>query len=214
MLQEQQKLEVRLNRPDIRSLLFSKGVFFVEGLSDKIVIEQVDRHLSVRHEVASLDESEWSVIDIGGKKSLPRFMTVSRMLGVSCVAILDYDALMCRDSKIEINGRVLKTSCIVWAFWKTHLLKDKLPKKITLIDVPKNEWYDQSHLEELRTQCIGKGIFIFSTDLEGVMQTHLTKNNRKLLKALERIIKLIDKKTIPSEFKEVSEFFRRYALSK
>ena len=75
--QEQGKLAVKLSSIDVRSLLFSKGVIFVEGLSDKIVVEQIDRHFSMKNEGPRIDESEWSVMNIGGKKSLLSFNNTS-----------------------------------------------------------------------------------------------------------------------------------------
>ncbi len=45
--QEQEKLAMKLSNPDIRSLLFSRGVIFVEGLSDKIVVDQINKYLSL-----------------------------------------------------------------------------------------------------------------------------------------------------------------------
>ena len=77
--QEKEKLEVKLHNPDVRSLLFSRGVIFVEGISDKIVVEQIDRYLSMKKKGAHIDESEWPIIDIGGKDSLPSFMALSRI---------------------------------------------------------------------------------------------------------------------------------------
>ena len=77
-------------------------------------MEQIDRYLSTKKKGAHIDESECPIIDIGGKDSLPSFMTLSRILGVPKLAILDYDALMRRDHTIRLNGREVKTSTIVF----------------------------------------------------------------------------------------------------
>jgi hypothetical protein len=208
--QEQEKLAVKLSNPDIRSLLFSRGVIFVEGLSDKIVVEQIDRYLSTKKKGANIDESEWPVIDVGGKKSLPSFMTLSRMLGVPSLAIMDYDALMRRDHTIRLNGREAKTSIIVFTLWRTDKLENWRSHKDLLSEVSDNEWYENSHLKNFRTLALKHGIFVFSTDLESVMQSPKTDKMRKPLKALERILDLINQDNIPSEFYEMCEFLRKY----
>lgn len=200
------KLEIKLSRSDIRLLLFSRGVIFVEGPSDKIVVEHVDRYLSAKNEGAEIDENEWSVMDIGGKNSLPQFMILSRLLGVPRVVIMDYDALMHRDSKIKLNKLELKTSSIVYSLWHSCDLNDRLSKKIDSIEVPKSVWYDQSHLENLRTLCMEHDIYVFSADLEGVMQTRKTGKRSKPLKALEKILKLISEDSVPPEFYEMCKF--------
>lgn len=208
--QEQEKLAVKLSDPDVRSLLFSRGVIFVEGLSDKIVIEQIDRYLSKKKKGANIDESEWPVIDIGGKKSLPAFMTLSRMLGVPNLVILDYDALMRRDHTIRLDGREVKTSTIVFALWCIEKMENWLSHKDLLSEVPDSEWYEISHLKDFRTLAREDGIFVFSTDLEGVMQSPKTDKKRKPLKALETTLDLINHDNIPSEFYEMCEFLRKY----
>jgi energy-coupling factor transporter ATP-binding protein EcfA2 len=208
--QEQEKLAVKLSNPDVRSLLFSRGVIFVEGLSDKIVVEQIDRYLSTKKKGANIDESEWPVIDIGGKESLQSFMTLSRMLGVPNLVILDYDALMRRDHTIRLNGREVKTSTIIFTLWRTDKLENWLSHKDLLSELPDSEWYENSHLKNFRTLALKHCIFVFSTDLEGVMQSPKTDKMRKPLKALERVLDLINQDNISSEFYEMCEFLRRY----
>ena len=207
---EQKKLDVKLSSPSVRSLLFSRGVIFVEGPSDKIVVEEIDRYLSARRKGANIDESEWPVIPIGGKKSLPSFTILSRMLGVDDLAILDYDALMRRDCTARINGQKVKTSIIFSVLHRTDKLK-KWPNREDLSsEAPDNEWYENSHLEDFRTLALKHGIFVFSKDLEGVMQSRKTSKRRKPLKALERILDLINQDKVPSEFYEMGEFLRNH----
>ncbi len=200
------KLKVKLFRSDIHSLLFSRGVIFVEGPSDKIVLEHIDRYLSMKKKGAEFDENEWSVIDIGGKKSLSQFLILSRTLGIPRVAVTDYDALMHRDSRIELNGNNLKTSSIIYSLWHSSNLSERLSRKIKAIEIPESKWYDQSHLEDLNTLCMEHDIFVFSTDLEGVIQSQKTSKRGKPLKALEKVLKLISQDSIPSEFYEVCKF--------
>ena len=137
-------------------------------------------------------------------------MSLSRLLGVPTVAIMDYDALMEKKLSITLNGRKLTTSSIVYSLWKMGNLNEGLCEKIISIDDPNSDWYDQSHLDDLRIQCMEKRIFVFSTDLEGVIQSQDTNKSRKPLKALERTIELISLDNIPSEFSEMCKFLSKY----
>jgi len=206
--QEPEKLAVKLSSADVRSLLFSRGVIFVDGPSDKIVVEQIDRYLSAKNEGANIDENEWSVIDIGGKKSLHSFMNLSRMLGVQNVAVMDYDALMSRDCTIRLDGRKVKTSSVASALWRTGNLEKWLNYKALSPELLDSKWYEL--LVDLRALCLEHRIFVFSTDLEGVMQSPKTAKKRKPLKALQRILELIKQGSIPSEFYEMCRFLRNY----
>jgi hypothetical protein len=132
------------------------------------------------------------------------------MLGVPNLAILDYDALMRRDHTIRLNGREVKTSTIVFTLWRTDKLENWLSHKDLLSEVPDSEWYENSHLKNFGTLALKHGIFVFSTDLEGVMQSPKTDKMRKPLKALERILDLINQDNIPSQFYEMCEFLRKY----
>jgi hypothetical protein len=80
--------------------------------------------------------------------------------------------------------------------------------KDLLSEIPNSEWYDNSHLEGFRRLSRENGIFVFSTDLEGVMQSSSTCRESKPLKALERILELIKKQNIPSEFCEMCDFLK------
>jgi len=75
--------------------------------------------------------------------------------------------------------------------------------------VPESEWHEISRLKNFRTLALEHGIFVFSSDLEGVMQSPKT-DKRKPLKALETTLDLIKQDNIPSEFYEMCEFLRKY----
>jgi hypothetical protein len=135
------------------------------------------------------------------------------MLGVPNLAILDYDALMRRDHTIRLNCREVKTSTIVFALWRTDKLENWQSHKDLLSEVPDSEWYENSHLENFRTLALEHGIFVFSTDLEGVMQSPKTNKMRKPLEGLERILELINQDNIPSEFCKMCEFLRKHTLA-
>jgi predicted ATP-dependent endonuclease of OLD family len=207
------KLAVQLSNSDVRSLLFSRGVIFVEGPSDKIVVEQTDRYLSMKNEGANIDESEWSVISIGSKDNLQLFLTLSRMLGIQNVAIMDYSALMRRDRSIKLNGRKVKTSSIISTLWRQQKLENCVIQEALSTETTDSEWHESSLLKKLRTLCLENDVFVFSKDLEGVIQSPETGERNKPLKALKRILELISQNKIPKEFYEMSEFLRKYTCN-
>ena len=182
----------------------------MEGLSDKIVVEQIDRYLSSKKMGANIDENEWPVIAIGGKKNLLSFMTLSLMLDIPKLAILDYDALMRRDNRIKPNGAEVKTSTIVFTLWCMGKLDNGLINKDLLLRTLEGEWYEDSQLGDLRTLALENGIFVFPKDLEGVMQSQENSEKRKPFKALERIVDLISQESIPSEFYEMCNFLSKH----
>jgi hypothetical protein len=135
-------------------------------------------------------------------------MALSQMLGVPRLAILDLDALMhIERNKIKWNDREAKTSVVFSALWRIGKL-NLITAQILLSEIPNGEWYDNSRLESFRRLSRENGIFVFSTDLEGVMQSSTTCRESKPLKALERILELIKKENIPSEFFEMCEFLK------
>ena len=79
--------------------------------------------------------------------------------------------------------------------------------------MPDSEWYEHSLLEDLRTLGLEHNIFVFSTDLEGVMLSPKTDKMKKPLEALEKILGLINQDNIPSEFYKMCEFLRKYTVT-
>ena len=207
---DKKKITLSLSDPEIRAILFSQGVILVEGPSDKLVVEQVDKFVSTKQKEANIDESEWPVLNIGGKNSLSNYLNLSKLLGVNNVAVVDYDALMHREDKIKVNNREIKTSAVFYALF--HDAQENDLAKLNLLDDSNAEWYDNSKLETLRELALEHKIFVFSKDLEGVMGTPTTNKRKKPLKALERILELIDKDNLPSEFIEMSNFLHKYTM--
>ena len=208
--QEKKNVDVKLlSITDARSLLFSRGVILVEGPSDKIVIEQVDRFLSEKEKGANIDENEWQILDVGGKKSLPSFILLCRMLDVPSTAILDYDALMHKDCSIKLNGSKINTSATFFALQRTDQLESSQNNADLLSEASNSEWYANTHLENLKTLALSHRIFVFSSDLEGVIRLPRTGKKRKPLEALERILALISQDKIPSEFCSMCDFLRK-----
>jgi len=208
--QDKEKISLSLSNPDIRAILFSQGVILVEGPSDKLVVEQVDKFVSTKQKEANIDESEWPVLNIGGKNSLSNYLILSKLLGVNSLAIVDYDALMHREDKIKVNYKEIKTSAVFYALF--HDAQENDLAKVNFLDDSDAEWYNNSKLETLRKLALEYKIFVFSKDLEGVMGASATNKRKKPLKALERILELIDKDNLPSEFIEMSNFLHKYTM--
>lgn len=83
----------QLDSADARSLLFSRGAVFVEGLSDKWAVQESDKKLLATGEGAGLVEGEWSVVSMGGKGNAPTFLRLSELLGLDYAFLLDGDAV-------------------------------------------------------------------------------------------------------------------------
>ena len=90
---DQARIQVSMKNADIRALLFSRGVVLVEGPSDKLVVEKVDNYLAGLGKSADLSAKEWSIVDVGGKNSLPTFVRLCKTLGLAMTAVVDHDAL-------------------------------------------------------------------------------------------------------------------------
>lgn len=89
---DQAKIQLSMKSPDIRALLFSRGVVLVEGPSDKLIVEAVDSYLAGLEKSADLSSKEWSVVDVGGKNSFPTFVSLCQVLGLPVLIVADNDA--------------------------------------------------------------------------------------------------------------------------
>ncbi|MCW4005915.1 MAG: AAA family ATPase [Candidatus Bathyarchaeota archaeon] len=206
---EQKKLEISLYSPDVRAILFSQGVIFVEGVSDKIVVEQVDRHLSAKGKGANIDENEWPIISMNTKHNLPAYMLLSQKLDVPSVAVLDYDALMhVEKTKIRTKEFEESTSTVMYTLWHTGKLTNPESYKGFSSKIGDNGCYSEAYHEEFKELANKNGIFVFPKDLEGVMQYHATNRKSKPLKALEKAIEFIKSDEIPTEFIEMCSFIK------
>lgn len=215
--EEQQKIIQQLRNSDIRSLLFSRGVILVEGPSDKIVIEKLDRHLSLNNNGANIEDNEWTIIAMGGKDNLGTFIKLTKILEVPYVAVMDYDALMCCDKSINIQNNKIKTSAI---FHSLHLAGILGSSEIDLKDLEKSiiqcngqSWYDQDCFNTLAD--IAKNtynIFVFPRSLEEILQTSVERKDSKPLHALDIICEKIANNSIPKELYSVMDFIKRIAL--
>lgn len=217
--EDKEKIAKNLGNSDVRSILFQNGVVFVEGLTDKIVIERVDQFYAEKHgKGANLEENEWAVIEIGGKKSAIPYIKLAQKLEVPYFAVFDYDALMHCEYKISNENKQIRTSLIPFVINQTSGLSKKevadltlLEKEIEEVEVRKENrlkpnkqsWYKSSTLDTLKHIADSHNIFVFTTDIEGAMQSPLTKKESKPLHAINRVNQLITEDKMPPEFNKL-----------
>jgi AAA15 family ATPase/GTPase len=94
--------EFQFNNVEIRSLLFSHGVLFVEGPTDKCLIEEIDSQLLEN----IIQEREWSIIDMGGKNK-NYFIEIAKLLKTQFLRIEDTDRSEDIDSQPQLNNNIL-----------------------------------------------------------------------------------------------------------
>lgn len=206
---EKQKILLNLQSTDIRSVLFSKGVILVEGPSDKLVIEQVDRFLSSKDKGACINDNDWYVLDIVGKHSLWAYLKMVTKLRLSFVSVMDYDALMYCDKNEAIKDQNIPVSAIPRALYNVKLLSDKqIDDLIQMAKNVKDGWYPDNEHEILNSMAKTNGIFVFTQDLEGVLQQQVKRKESKPLKDLNLVLEKITEDKLPQEFELMSKFIK------
>ncbi len=221
---EESRIITQLQESDIRSILFSKGVVLVEGLSDKIVVEKIDKHLSKNGSGADLEKNDWSIIEIGGKYSLGSFIKLATHLSLPFIGIMDNDALMRCEKILKTERSKFLTSAIPICLYSNDLLKnntiddllnkEKIIKKYSDYDERKKRnveqsWYPEEERSFLNQIAKSNHIFVFSKDLEDALQNPLNKKQSKPLKDLNAVIEKIGENKIPTEFYSMTEFIRK-----
>lgn len=206
-----------LRNSDIRSILFARGVVLVEGISDKIVIQEVDRHLTLEGKGADLENNEWQVLETGGKGGLQQFIVLVKLLKIPYVALADYDSLMkIERSRIDSNGKSIKTSAVFSGIAqdlteKEKALLSKLEARITshTINGNKESWYSNDIIKTLSNLSLRHNVFTLTTDLEGTLRNPVTRNESKPLKAIEWTNKITDAKSIPNELRKFDRYLKK-----
>jgi AAA15 family ATPase/GTPase len=213
---EARKIGLQLGKADIRALLFSKGVIFVEGPTDKYVVERIDDFLvSKGKRTADIEGNEWSVIEVGGKDHLWLFINLARSFGIEFVGIVDYDALMFCDAKIEIpGGKELRTSPLVRALHSNELLS---PTDLERLSQLQNEikhesngsyWYSNDKIDLLFSLAEQHNFFVFCRDMEGALQMRRPPKRNKPLKAIEVVEEMLESGEIKAEFARMIDFLK------
>jgi ABC-type lipoprotein export system ATPase subunit len=209
---DQQKIALNFSNPVVRAVLFSHGVILVEGPSDKIVVEQVDKFLSAKQKDTDIDESEWPIVEMGGKDNLPLFMKMCQILGVSSLAIVDIDALMgIGMQKIVLDNKKVKTSTVFFALWSLDKLVDSdILNQLRQSNSNGDPTYASFNFNAFRLFARKNGIFVLSKDLEGILDPSNNCKTNKPLMAVGLIFDLIKKDNIPSELIEMREFLKEH----
>jgi predicted ATPase len=204
------KVSSLLGSAETRSLLFSRGAIFVEGPSDKAIIEKLDKRLSLREQGANIETNEWSVIPIGVTQNLGAFIKLSRKLGIPYTAVFDYDSLMVCDDTIKVENDEIKVSPIISSLHGNNVLT---PFEIELLrklepSMLENE-YSSEHFNTLSQIANDHGIFVLSSDFEDLLHSLLSYYTIKPLHILDAILDRIALGTIPNEFVKMTEFLKK-----
>lgn len=211
----------RLHNSEVRSILFQHGVVFVEGPSDRMVLEKVDRHMTDRRlEGPNIEENEWQILDVGGKDSMTLLINLAKNLQIPHIAIFDYDSLMQCTGKIQKNGNDVRTSSVIYYISRTDELSESEQKTIENLEkfiVKKQKknnenkiqyWYNEQKLDQLNQLALSHNMYVLTKDLEGVIRSTTTPRDSKPLKALETITESLSQNIIPSEIKSVMKFIK------
>ncbi len=207
----EEKVRFRLRNPEVRTLLFAKGIVIVEGPSDSVVVERVDRHFSLNGEGANLSELELPIIEAGGKNNIGILLLIARLLNLNRVVIVDRDALMAVENRDMCSlARSLEEARELEEDERIKLAEMAERAKI----IPNNRgsevrWYDDSDADWLGNFASKHGFFVFRKDLEGALQSPNTPRDRKPLKALESVMAQIEDNKLSSEFHCLIEFLRK-----
>ena len=210
--EDKEKIVRQFRSSDVRSILFSNGVILVEGPSDKIVIEKLDRQLALsERNGANIEENEWNLIEMGSKNNLATFIRLTSNLHILYVCVMDNDALMHCEKTLEINNKKILTSAIPYHLHRAKLLStDDLQTISGLSENIKEcngkKMYEQDSRKTLLDLAKRYGVFVFSSNLEDVLQNSVGKKDSKPHRALDTISKRISEDSIPQELYEMMKF--------
>lgn len=218
---DQKKTIQRLHNSEVRAILFQHGIIFVEGPSDKIVLEKTDRHMTDNKlKGPNIEENEWMVLDVGGKDSMPLFINLAKKLKLPHTSVMDFDSLMQCTGKIKLGTDDVRTSSIIGYIEKTDGLskqEQNLIKNLerTIIKKQKKNnkkiiqsCYPDEKLKQLNKIARAHNMYVLTKDLEGVIRTTATSRDSKPLKALEQITELLSQNKIPADLKSTMKFIQ------
>lgn len=205
---EREKFRSKLRRWEVRSLLFSRGIVVVEGPSDKTVIESVDRFLSSIDKGSRIEENEYSVLFGDGKEDKSLMKLISLLKIPYCI-IVDYDALM----SITTNIEKIKTSAILRHLFNINQLSKQEIEFISglqtkVVKINGTEWYNLSSFDNLLKIAQSHNVFVFTTDLEGVLMMPVNRRMSKPLQDIKKINDLIEQNKVPDEFLKMTCFIK------
>jgi ABC-type Mn2+/Zn2+ transport system ATPase subunit len=164
-----QKMRTFMASPDFRETFFTKGVIFVEGMTDKRFLEAVSTWFETREAVPNVVGMEWmsrvrrihrAIIALGSESQCVKAVKVARQLGIAWVFICDWDAVMPKlargavDRAMQWRGRAGKSV--------VKILREEIQLANTVLeleDVP-DSW------DDVRQLCLQNGVFSWEIDLE------------------------------------------------
>ncbi len=216
--EDKKDLSIQLEKEGVRDILFSQGVILAEGPSDKISLQLLDKHLSDKGIGANLEDKEWMIISIDGKKSLSKFINAMQLLSIPWLAVCDEDAMMNIEESINDDNKKIDTSVIFLALNAAGVLqqpdinslREKRKNIKENIDDKQNKkrYYHDSEFDTLFKIAKKYKIYVLKGNLED--NTAVSKENkRKPLKNLEAIETYIKQDNIPCTLKNVIEFIAK-----
>jgi hypothetical protein len=215
-----QKTTLLLGNIETRSLLFSRGTILVEGLSDKVVVEKIDKYLSLHGKGANIEYNEWVLTSVSGKNGLGTFIGLCTKLGVTYAAIVDRDAIRECETSIKIDSGEIRTSTVFLSLHQNGELTSQDRDILRKFESSMEEYKDKKGYNRLRysqkcfktlSQVAKKHmVFVFKKDLEGALGISKSKKDGKPLNALDKIQELIAHDKIPEEFFSMVSFLKEH----
>lgn len=182
-------------------MLFSDGMILVEGLSDKYVVEILDKYLKKKG--ANLLDDNWTVINVG-KGGFPFFIELGLKIKIKWIILTDSDGVMeCKTSqRMPPIFSVLDKQRILTSNDKDQLIKFER----------QDGCYQKNNFSKI--QAIGKkyGIFALPTDLEGAL--NITNKYNKIKEALDAVEDLVNHGDIvPSDLMDFFTYLKNKKTS-
>jgi putative ATP-dependent endonuclease of OLD family len=151
-----------------REFFFSRAALAVEGPTELGAMPVFSKALG-----KDFDTLGVSIIEAG--KYFDIFVKLLNGLRFPFLVMCDRDVLMNIEKSIEINKRKTKTSAVFYNLSKIDLLKRKHKLKISKIETrivkaKRKEKYDDNLYSELKAMAEEFGIFVLSSDFEGVLE--------------------------------------------
>jgi AAA domain, putative AbiEii toxin, Type IV TA system/Overcoming lysogenization defect protein-like, TOPRIM domain len=91
-IESRKKILQQLDSADVRALLFSRGGVFVEGLSDKWILQEIDSKASKAGKGPRLVENEWAIVTMNTSGNTSTFLRLAKLIGLKFAFLLDRDA--------------------------------------------------------------------------------------------------------------------------
>ncbi len=201
LLEEVRKYDRLVPTADFRSLLFSRGVLIVEGISDRIAIELIDRYSSSIKEGPSLTNNEWSILESGGVEGIKTLISFANKLGLKWLVLTDSDAITSvRRKSLPAAFQALKDSGITLV-GETEIMA--LVHKLKTIGV---ETSLMQALRSLREIALNYNIFSFTKDLDNALGLNESIRTRKPTNVATAMLTQIRNQRYSSDVLELLKF--------